>query len=388
MSAFRQAILDLVPVVRKRAEDAERERKLPGETIASLRELGVFRAFVPTFHGGDERSLCEVLDAMTELAVGCASTAWVASITAVHNIAACWLEKPGREEIFGDGPDVVIASSVAPTGMLVRASNGFRLAGRWGFSSGVDYASWIMLGATLKEGPPSSPADYFLSFVRASEVTLIDDWYSAGLRATGSKSLELKDVFVPNCRALALNSLSQRLDQGVAPNAIPLYRLPWNPLLSSAFPPAALGTAIATLERFRECTATRISRFSGRTLRANVGVATRLAEAAAQIDAARLLFLRDISELDDRSRDGEGLSPGAVERIPFDVSFVVDRCSRVVLQLFRGSGGRAIYENNPLQRHFRDIHAMTQHAAMDADGTGETYGRALLLNRSSIGVFR
>ena len=119
--AFRQAVVDLVPDVRMRADAAEKERRIPAETIASLRKAGLFRAFVPRAYGGDERTLTEVLDATTDLAAGCPSTAWVGTLCAFHNIAACWLEKRGQDEIFAEGPDVLVASSVAPMGTLVPA---------------------------------------------------------------------------------------------------------------------------------------------------------------------------------------------------------------------------------------------------------------------------
>jgi alkylation response protein AidB-like acyl-CoA dehydrogenase len=134
------------------------------------------------------------------------------------------------------------------------------------------------------------------------------------------------------------------------------------------------------LDGFRDYTASRVSRLSGRTFRTNTGAALRMAEAAAQVDAARLLFRRDLAALDHFAQTGGQFLPGTLERIVYDVPFIVDTCSRAILQLFRGSGGRALYESNALQRHFRDIHAMTQHAAMDTDGAGETYGQALIRN--------
>jgi 3-hydroxy-9,10-secoandrosta-1,3,5(10)-triene-9,17-dione monooxygenase len=378
MTNFQQAILDLVPHLRKRADDAERKRQLSEETIAQLRETGVFRAFVPRAYGGDERPLSEVFDALTDLATGCASTAWVGSLVAIHNIAASWLEAAGQEEIFGGGPDVLVTSSVAPTGTCTRVAGGYRLAGRWRFSSGVDHAAWIMLGGNVKTS--NAPSEYVFSFVRASDVKVIDDWYVTGLRGTGSKSMELNDVFVPNHRSLPLRALHSGAAPGVAQHRNPFYRLPWHPLFVSAFPPAALGTAIAMLEGFREHTATRVSSYSGEPLKGSAAAATRLATAAGQVDAARLVFRRDIAALDQCALQGRPLAPGIAERIVYDAAFVVDSCSRAVLRLFRGSGARALHESSPLQRYFRDIHAMTQHAALDTDDAGESYGKGLVQN--------
>ena len=375
--AFRQAVVDLVPDVRMRADAAERERRVPAETIASLRKAGLFRAFVPRAYGGDERTLTEVLDATTDLAAGCPSTAWVGTLCAFHNIAACWLEQRGQDEIFAEGPDVLVASSVAPMGTLVPAEGGFRLEGRWAFASGVEHASWVMVGANLKSESQNTPAEYVFCFVRASELTLIDDWHVSGLRATGSKSLELKGISVPRHRVVILRTVQEGTAPGLAVHRQPFYRLPWYPVFICAFPAVGLGTAMAMLEGFRSYIRSRVDGFSGLTFQTNTGSAVRMADAAAQIDAARLVFRRDVAALDRAAQENRPLRPGEAERIMYDAPFIMDACSRAVVQLFRGSGGQALYESSPLQRHFRDIHAMTQHVAMDIDRAGETYGRLL-----------
>jgi 3-hydroxy-9,10-secoandrosta-1,3,5(10)-triene-9,17-dione monooxygenase len=377
---LRQALVELVPGVRARADAAEKERRISAETIASLRNAGLFRAFVPRAYGGDERTLSEVLEASTELAAGCPSTAWIGTLCAVHNIAACWLEKRGQDEIFADGPDAVVASSVAPMGTLVHAGGGFRLAGRWSFSSGVEHASWIMVGANLKLESADAPTEYVFCFVRASDVTVVDDWHVSGLRATGSKSLELKDVAVPRHRMISLRTVQDGTAPGLALHTQPFYRLPWYPVFICAFPAVGLGTATAMLEGFREHIRSRIDGFSGVAFQTTSGSAARMAEAAAAIDAARLVFRRDVAALDRAVQENRPLKPGESERIMYDAPFIMDTCSRAVLQLFRGSGGKVLYESNPLQRHFRDIHAMTQHVAMDLDRAGETYGRLLFQN--------
>jgi 3-hydroxy-9,10-secoandrosta-1,3,5(10)-triene-9,17-dione monooxygenase len=375
---FRQAIGDLIPGVRQGASAAEGERRVPAETMARLREAGLFRAFVPRLYGGDERTLSEVLDAATDLAAACPSTAWVGALFAIHNIAVCWLDKNGQDEIFAAGPDVLVASAVAPTGTLVFAEGGFRLTGRWSFSSGVEHASWIMVGANLKSESENTPAEYVFSFVRASEITIIDDWRVAGLRATGSRSLEIEGVFVPRHRVVVLRTVQEGTAPGLAVHTRPFYRLPWYPVFICAFPAAGLGTAIAMLEGFRDYIRSRVDSFSGLAFQTTAGSAVRMAEAAARIDAARLMFRRDVAALDRAAQESRPLRPGEAERIMYDAPFVMDACSRAVLELYRGSGGRALYESNPLQRHFRDIHAMTQHVAMDLDRAGETYGRQLL----------
>jgi 3-hydroxy-9,10-secoandrosta-1,3,5(10)-triene-9,17-dione monooxygenase len=377
---FRRAIAELLPAVLARAEETERRRAVPAESMAALRDAGLFRAFVPRAYGGDERSLGEVLDAATEIAAACPSTAWVGTLFAMHSVAACWLERRGQDEIFADGPDVPIASSVAPMGTIDEADGGYRLAGRWSFCSGVDHAAWIMVGATLKPVATDAPAEYVFSFVRKAEASVIDDWHVAGLRGTGSRSFELQDVFVPRHRAVFVRTAHEGTAPGLAIHRQPFYRLPWYPVFISAFPAIGLGAALAMLEGFRSHIGGRVDGFSGAPFSAQAGAALRMADAAARIDAARLLFRRDLAALDRAAREDRPLLPGEFERIMYDAPFVMDSCSRAALELFRGSGGSALRDSHPLQRHFRDVHAMTQHVAMDLDRAGETYGRALFAN--------
>jgi alkylation response protein AidB-like acyl-CoA dehydrogenase len=379
-TSLRQTITPLIPSIRLRSDAAERERRVAPESMTELRDAGLFRAFVPRLYGGDERSLTEVLDVATDLAAACPSTAWVGTLFAVHNIAACWLDKRGQDEIFAARPDALIASSVAPMGTLVERDGGFALAGKWSFASGVEHAEWTMLGANL--ALPAGPPDYAFAFVRAAEARLVDDWHVAGLRGTGSQSLELADVFVPRHRVVQLKHVHDGTAPGFTVHEHPFYRLPWQPVFICAFPAAALGTALAMLDGFRRQIAARVDGFSGLAFKTTAGSAVRIAEAAATIDAARLMFRRDVAALDRAARGSQPLRPGDAERIMYDAPFIMDACSRAVLQLFRGSGGKALHESNPLQRHLRDIQAMAQHVAMDLDRAGETYGKLLFENES------
>jgi alkylation response protein AidB-like acyl-CoA dehydrogenase len=231
-----------------------------------------------------------------------------------------------------------------------------------------------MVGANLQAESSETPADYVFCFVRASDVKVIDDWHVSGLRATGSKSIALEDVFVPRHRVVLLRTVQDGTAPGLALHAQPFYRLPWYPVFICAFPAVGLGTATAMLEGFREHIRSRIDGFSGVAFQTTSGSAVRMAAAAG------LVFRRDVAALDRAAQENRPLRPGESERIMYDAPFIMDACSRAALQLFRGSGGKALYDSNPLQRHLRDIHAMTQHVAMDLDRAGETYGRLLFQN--------
>ncbi len=372
---------ELAPALRSRALDAEVARRVPDESMAELAAAGMFRALVPRRFGGDERDVVDVFTGALELARGCSSTAWCGSLFAVHSYLATRFDPSAQEELWADGPDTRVASSLAPIGKVAPVADGFVLRGRWSFVSGVDHCKWVLLGAR----PPDGAAGLFMCLVRASSCTIDDDWDVAGLRATGSKSVVIDELFVP--AAFATPLLTPQPTTGQRLHASPMYLLPPRPLFTSAFPPVAIGTAIANLEGFRDYIAERVSAFTGQATKLNAGPALRLAEASAAIDAAMALYVRDLGEISAAARSGGELPASSVERINYNVAYAIDTCSRAVYRLWRGSGGKALHVSNPLQRHFRDLHAMTQHAVLDMDVGGESYGKALL-ERPIFGALR
>jgi len=361
---------------RDRAAHAEQERRIPLESIDELTSAGVFRAFTPARFGGDESALRPVFDGLTILAQGCGSTGWVAGLLVIHNFFLTLFDDRAQRELWADGPDLRVASSVAPSGEAVRVPGGFTLYGRWMFASGVDHCRWAILNARVSDARRPSVPHLFL--VPAADYVVHDDWHVAGLRGTGSKSVHVADVFVPDYRVESLADLSAGTARGIRQGACWLTGIPWQPLFTYAFAPPAIGIALAMVAAFRDQIATRRSAYTRRACRDVATFQVRLARSAAEIDAAQTVMRRDLQELEDCARAGAPLPEASLERMLFDVASIVDVCARAVDRLFRASGGRALYDDNPLQRFFRDMHAITQHAAVDLDSAGERYGKWLL----------
>ena len=376
-----ERVLELVPALRERASATEQLRRIPDESIAALRDAGVFRALVPARHGGLEIPPPLLWPSLIEVARACSATGWVASLLAIHGFMLARFDPRAQDEVWAAGPDALAASGVAPSGTGVATTDGVRVTGRWSYASGVDHCAWAILNVHVRDerAPEASPASTFV-LIPAADFTVEDDWHVAGLRGTGSKSVELNDVFVPRHRVVLLKTVQDGTAPGLAIHRQPFYRLPWYPVFICAFPAVGLGTAIGMLEGFRSHIRARVDGFSGVAFQTTAGSAVRMAAAAAEIDAARLVFRRDVAALDQAAQEDRPLRPGESERIMYDAPFIMDACSRATLALFRGSGGKALYDSNPLQRHFRDLHAMTQHVAMDLDRAGETYGRLLFQN--------
>jgi len=197
----------LVPVLRERAPRAEQLRRLPDETIADLHESGLFRMLQPTRVGGSELPYRALFELTAIIGQGCGSTAWVlANLAAHHWLLGMW-HPEAQEEIWGQSPDSLISSAlIFPRGRARRVEGGYRLSGRWPFSSGVDPSTWNMFGAVVSD-EETGENEPRMFLVPASDYSVIDTWQVIGLAGTGSKDVEGADVFVPAYRTLAIERI-------------------------------------------------------------------------------------------------------------------------------------------------------------------------------------
>ena len=371
-------IAALAPGLRARAREAEQLRQIPADSMRELADAGVFRALTPRRYGGTELGVEELYGALIEVARACTATGWVASLMAIHSFLLARFDPELQDEVWADGPDTLAASGVAPSGQAVRVEGGVRVTGRWSYASGVDHCAWAILNTHVGDDryPDMKPTSHFV-VVPASDYTIEDDWHVAGLRGSGSKSIRLDDVLVPSHRVELGLAIHAGKARGLAVNSAS-YQISFPALFALVFAPSAIGTALAMIDHFRHYMTSRRAAYTGAAYSAKPATWSRLADATASVDAARLLLERDLAALALEATSGARPSPAITERARFDVAFIVDLCRRAVDELYAGSGGRALYETSPLQRCFRDMHAITQHAATSLDDAGERYGKFLL----------
>ena len=368
----------LVPVLRERAPRAEELRRLPDETIADLHASGLFRMLQPAWVGGSElpyRALCELTAIVGE---GCGSTAWVlANLAAHHWLLGMWPAQ-AQHEIWGASPDNLIGSAlIFPLGRARRVEGGYRLSGRWPFSSGIDPSSWNMIGALVfdEDTEHSEPRMFLLP---ASDYQIIDTWHVVGLTGTGSKDVEVKDAFVPDWRTLAAEQIKGGRNPGSEVNPAPLYQLPAISLFGFCIAGVSLGIARGAIRHFAETTRTRLSAYTGKNLADFSTIQVHLAEAAALADAAEAIMLRDCEEATRITEAGATASLEEKARWRRDGAFAASLSTKAVDLLFTATGGRAIYARNPIQRAFRDVHAANAHYVLAWDVNAAIYGRVAL----------
>ncbi|HTP97489.1 MAG TPA: acyl-CoA dehydrogenase family protein [Burkholderiales bacterium] len=381
-SAAREQLLEraraLVPALRERAQRCEELRRLPDETIRDLHRSGLFRMLQPRRVGGAELDYTILIDACAEVSRGCGSTGWVLGNLAAHHWMLAMWPKAAQDEVWNVSPDELIGSSVVfPSGSALRVDGGYRLSGRWPFSSGIDPCTWNMLGGIVHGEDPETH-EYRLFLLPRADYQVIDTWRAAGLRGTGSHDVTANDVFVPEHRTIAVEDTKGGPTPGAEANPSALYRIPLFATFPYMLSGVALGIAQGTLELFTESLTHRVTRYSGRVASDFTTVQMHIAESSACIDAARLIMRANCDQVQRTAEARQVPDMMTKARYRRDGAFSTELCVRAVDTLFVASGGGGLYEANPIQRAFRDVHAAAAHISMIWDAAATTYGRVAL----------
>jgi 3-hydroxy-9,10-secoandrosta-1,3,5(10)-triene-9,17-dione monooxygenase len=364
----------LVPVLRERSAACEAARRCPDETMADFDAAGFLRICQPARFGGLELGwdvLCEVGQI---LARGCGAQAWVSTVMGDHAQIASGLPIEAQEEIWGKNPAARLCASFPPIGVVRSVPGGVRFSGNHGFSSGIDFAQWALPGGTFVDGPMKGERCLFL--VPIGDVTVIDDWHVMGMAGTGSKSFTVEDVFVPEHRILRYSDLEAATGPGNKAHTSPIFRMPHGGLATSAFACVAVGIAEGFLEEYIALTQKRVSR--GMKVAEQAGTQISLAAAAAEIEAAALLYMAPVREARAMVERGETVPASQRMRGKRNSTYAARTALMAVERLFYAAGSRVLFEGNALQRAYRDLHATATHTGLVWDvGMGE-YGHHML----------
>ncbi|MCY1272736.1 p-hydroxyphenylacetate 3-hydroxylase, oxygenase component [compost metagenome] len=367
----------ILPAIAANASQAEQIRQVPEQNIALLKGIGLHRALQPKKFGGMEISLPEFADCVVALAGACASTAWAFSLLCTHSHQLAMFSARLQEEVWGENPDATASSSIAPFGKVEEVEGGVIFNGEMGWSSGSDHAEWAIVGCRRKNA--EGELVYCFAVLPRSDYEIRDDWYAAGMKGSGTKTLIIKDAFVPNHRIQAAKDMMEGKSAGFGlyPDSKIFYS-PYRPYFASGFSAISLGIAERMLEAFKEKTKNRVRAYTG----VSVGTATpalmRLAESTHQVAAARA-FLEKTWQ--DHAEHGERHQYPSRETLAFwrtNQAYAVKMCIQAVDRLFEAAGGTAWFENNEMQRLFRDSHMTGAHAYTDYDVCAQILGRELM----------
>lgn len=353
----------LAPRVAELAELGERERRLPAELVAKFRSAGLLAMCAPASLGGGEVPLADTLAAIETIAVADAAAAWCAMIQSTSGVTGGYLEPDGAAEVFAERGDTVLGGVYAPLGRAADAPGGYRVSGRWPFASGSGHCTWLIGGCLVEAGPAR------LMLFPAAEVAIHDTWHVSGLAGTGSNDIEVRDVFVPRARTVAV-ATEQPLASG------PLYRFPVFGLLALGIAAVALGIARGAIEDMLDLAGAKTPTGSRRKLAERPLVQLQLAQAEAGLGSARAYVFDSVAHAWAAAERGEVLTLAQRARLRLAATSATLACAEVVDAMYGAGGGTSIYQSSPLQRRFRDIHAATQHVMVGLP-TYELAGRVL-----------
>jgi len=382
-AAIKEKVQVVCPAIKAGAAATERAARVPAESMAILRETGLFDVVKPRAFGGHEHDFDVLVDINIELAKACASTAWVGGLLAAHQWLLASFPAEAQHDVWDRDPDALLCGSYAPAVKAVAASGGYRLSGRWNFASGCDNSSWAFCAAVLPPARDGEQPHAAFLLVPAHDYAIDDTWHVVGLAGTGSKTLVLDDVFVPRHRVLTFAQTTSGRTPGAEVYADnPTFSIPMLCNIPSCLASVAVGTALGALEDYIAVTRMRVTRgavagaFNRMAEFATVQL--RVAEAAASTDAARELLLRDLRAVAQAARAGTDITVEDRITCRRGQAFAVSLAIRASEALNASTGGLGLDLENPVQRAWRDANAVGRHISMNWDAVGTMYGQMAL----------
>ena len=366
---------DLLPRIAKRSQAAEELRRLPDETVTELDEVGFFKLLQPEQWGGLQCDPTIFYEAVRRIASACGSTGWVSSIIGVHNWHLALFDQQAQEDVWGSDPTVRVSSSYAPMGAGTVVDGGYLVSGAWQWSSGCDHATWAFLGGpVIKDG---KPVDFGSFLIPRADYRIDDVWNVVGLKATGSNTVVVKDVFVPRHRFLSYKAMNDGTAGGYQTNTAPVYKMPWGTIHPTTISSPIVGMAYGAYEAHVEHQGKRVrAAYAGEKAKDDPFAKIRIAEASSDIDAAWRQLSGNVADEYAHLLAGEEVPMELRLRARRDQVRATGRAIASIDLLFENSGATALANGTPIQRFWRDAHAGRVHAANDAERAYVMFGGA------------
>jgi indole-3-acetate monooxygenase len=352
-----EVVRKLAPLIRSSADEIDAARELPRPLFEALADAGLFHLAVPKAIGGAEIDLPTHVQVIEEIGKADASTAWAVNQGAIFATYAARMPREVARAIWIDTPRSVVANTPAATAQAVVVPGGYRVTGRQGFSTGCRHAAWVAAHAQVLDNGQlrldgAQPEMRYL-FVPVAEAELLDTWHVRGMRGTGTHHFAVHDVFVPAERTV-LSATAPLLEDG------PLYRVPRTLAFASGDAAVALGMARSSLDAFVELAGAKTPRAMQALLRDQSMVQVNVGQAEAALRSGRAFLMESVRDIWSEAVGGAvSLEQRAVLRLA--TTHAIRLASQVIDTVYNAAGATAAYEGNLIQRHFQDIHVITQH---------------------------
>ncbi len=370
MGTLLDAARGLGALVEERAEAGETLRRLPSDVVDAIAAAGLFRMCVPAALGGpqaDPRAMAEVIE---EVARHDGAAGWCVMIASTTSVLSAYLPEPFASEIYGSDPLVVTGGTFAPNGRAVATGDGHAVSGRWQWGSGSQHCAWLCVGCIAEPLVEGGSPEFRLMYLPRDEVEIVDTWYTAGLRGTGSNDLQVHERYVPAGRSVA--ALGGRPLHDGALYAFPLYGL-----LAVGVASVMLGIARRAIDEVVALAGAKKPMMSAKTLAQRSMAQVDVARAEAALGGGRAFLRAELDRAWAAACEGGELPLQHRARLRLACAHAASESARAVDLAYTTGGGSSVYETSPLQRCLRDIHTATQHV-MVAPQMFETVGRLLL----------
>lgn len=357
-ASYLEAARKLQPMIRAAAGEIEAARELPRPLFEALADAGLFHLAVPRAIGGAEIDLPTYVQVIEELGKADASTGWIVNQGAIFATYAARMPREVARAIWTDTPRSVVANTPAPSAQAVVVPGGFRVTGRQGFSTGCRHAAWIAPHAQiidngqvrLERGQPETR----YMFVPVAEAELLDTWKVRGMRGTGTHHFAVQDVFVPAERTV-LSATAPLLEPG------PLYKIPRTLCFASGDAAVALGLARTCLETFFELAGSKTPRAMPALLRDQSMVQVQVGQAEAALRSGRAFLMETVRDVWTTVASSGALTLDQRATLRLATTHGIRLAAQVIDTVYNAAGATAAYDDHPIQRHFQDIHVITQH---------------------------
>ena len=374
-----ESATSLIPKLRDLSLEIDRNSEISDEVIEDLRSNGLLKVLRPEIFGGYQTNMRTYTEVVTEISRGNGSAGWFVSLSNIRDYMISYaFGQKALDEIFGEGQDVILAGNFKPIKCdIEKAEGGYLIKeAQWPFVSGSPHADWFYFGFPVDDG--KGGMEMAIMVLPRHEVTVLNDWNVMGLRGSGSNSVKVENVFLPEHR-VSLDRLARQGEYMIEPlRDIPLYQTPFVPSLTLSIVAPALGLAQAAMDLHME----RVEKAGiGNTFYAKMSEAPithmQVAQAQLKIDSAELHLYRAVDMLDDYSVRGLQLTMEEGIRMKADFGYVNQLCKAAIDLLTEGAGSVFSYNNNLFQLVYRDFLSMHLHGFITPSSLIETYGRVM-----------
>lgn len=368
----------LAPMIAAAADRIEEERRIPDDVLAAMHEARLFRLLIPRSIDGEEVEPATFFHVMEAIAAADASVAWCLGQGCGVAMAAAYLKPEVARELFGDPTAVVASGSPSSNAKAIEVDGGYRVTGHWRFASGSKHSHWLGGHATVCDadgkpqlGPDGKPLEQRTMLFPKSSAAMTDVWQVMGLKGTGSDDYAVNDLFVPADYSFTRESDRDRRERG------PLYRFSIFNMFGIGFCAVALGIARTVLEDFIALAKSKTIYPTTRLIADNNSVQLQIGLSETRLGAARAYVLDAYRALNEQASAGEKITNQQRIITRGVTCFAIRQARKVVDFAYHAAGSPAIFEKNPFERRFRDLHTVTQQAQAQ-DVNFEALGQALL----------